>query len=196
LTYCLADLSGSGEITAGVLQLTVGMVAELVGNGHVDCAVDLMIFLAAELQGLGSADSSTLESIAQMASGLAGSGTVTTAEIKTIAEFIADIIGSGNITSEMTGKCFMDSTITSAGEVVTAQSCAQAVWSAVAAAFNEPGTTGNKLNTASTGGVDMEALAAAIIEALEATKIPVNIKQINDVDLAGTGISADKWRPS
>ena len=42
------------------------------------------------------------------------------------------------------------------------QSLAQAVWQAPAADNNQPGSMGSKVNTASSGGVDMDALAEAV----------------------------------
>lgn len=45
------------------------------------------------------------------------------------------------------------------------QSMAQAVWSAIAADNNQDGTMGSKVNTASSGGVDLEALAEAVLAA-------------------------------
>lgn len=44
------------------------------------------------------------------------------------------------------------------------QSLAQAVWGAPAGESNQAGTMGSKLNTASSGGVDMDALAEAVWE--------------------------------
>lgn len=44
------------------------------------------------------------------------------------------------------------------------QSLANAVWSATATENNQAGTMGNKLNTASSGGVDLDALAEAVWE--------------------------------
>ena len=48
--------------------------------------------------------------------------------------------------------------------VITSDTIASAVWNAVAAEYNNPNSTGNKLNTASTGGVDMTALVNAILD--------------------------------
>jgi len=47
---------------------------------------------------------------------------------------------------------------------LTADSIASAVWNAIAASFNDAGSMGNKLNTASSGGVDMDALAQTVWE--------------------------------
>jgi len=52
--------------------------------------------------------------------------------------------------------------------VLTSDTIAAAVWSAVAAQFNETGSMGNKLNAASSGGIDTEALANAIATAVVA----------------------------
>lgn len=68
-------------------------------------------------------------------------------------------------------------------------------WGAIAVDNNEAGTMGNKLNTASSGGVDMNALAEAVRTELESTTIPVNTKKINDVEISGSGSAADPWGP-
>jgi hypothetical protein len=47
--------------------------------------------------------------------------------------------------------------------VLTTDSIAAAVWSALASEYTQPNTTGSKLNTASSGGVDLTALAEAIL---------------------------------
>ena len=57
------------------------------------------------------------------------------------------------------------------------ENLARAVWDALATQFNETGTMGSKLNTASYGGVDMGAMVDAVLAALNATTIPVNATQ-------------------
>jgi len=47
---------------------------------------------------------------------------------------------------------------------LTTDSIAAAVWNAISSSFNDAGTMGNKLNTASSGGVDMDALAQTVWE--------------------------------
>jgi hypothetical protein len=46
------------------------------------------------------------------------------------------------------------------------ENLAREVWNAVAATYNAAGTMGAKLNTASSGGVDLSALADAVRDAL------------------------------
>lgn len=53
---------------------------------------------------------------------------------------------------------------------------------------------GNKLNTASAGGVDLNALADAVVAALEATTIPVDAKKMNGSAINGNGTPGDLWR--
>lgn len=50
------------------------------------------------------------------------------------------------------------------GAVPSAEDVAQAIWNSQASTYNYSGTMGNKLNTASSGGVDIEALAQAVWE--------------------------------
>ena len=88
------------------------------------------------------------------------------------------------------------------------------VWNAAAASYNTSGTMGQKLNNAASGGVDYDALAAAvwqyidrtltanpgvttaeIVAALEVVVLPVNVKQVNDVTVTGTGQAGDEWGP-
>lgn len=48
--------------------------------------------------------------------------------------------------------------------VLTPNQIAATVWGSAASEFNDTGTMGNKLNTASSGGVDLDALAEAVWE--------------------------------
>lgn len=78
--------------------------------------------------------------------------------------------------------------------VLTADSIASAVWSAVAAQYPDGATMGGKLNTASAGGVDLSSLANAVISALQATAIPVNVEKMNGADVIGDGSVSNPWR--
>jgi hypothetical protein len=80
--------------------------------------------------------------------------------------------------------------------VLTRDSIAQAVWAAIAADNTGVGTMGSKLNTASSGGVDISAVVDSVLAALNATTIPVNIKKVNSVAITGTGQTTDSWRPA
>jgi hypothetical protein len=75
---------------------------------------------------------------------------------------------AGSLTPYATGS-MTGTTVDSS--VITSDSIADAVWNAVATDYNNPNSTGNKLNTASTGGVDLTALVNAILEDVRFKKV-------------------------
>ena len=52
------------------------------------------------------------------------------------------------------------------------------------------------LDTLSPGGFTKDAVASAVVSALQGTTIPVNTVQINSKPLAGSGTPADPMRPA
>ncbi len=81
---------------------------------------------------------------------------------------VVPIEGTGSVTS-LTGTSDLRGLLSLEGEwtpfsELSPEGLAAAVWNSLAANFNELGTMGNKLNTASSGGVDMNALAQAVWE--------------------------------
>lgn len=51
------------------------------------------------------------------------------------------------------------------------------------------------LDSLTPGGFTKEAVASAVVSALQATTIPVNIKQVNDVTVQGAGTKLNPWQP-
>ncbi len=99
------------------------------------------------------------------------------------------------------------------------ENLARAVWDAVAAQYNDAGSMGNKLNTAASGGVDLNALAAAVwayatrtvtgsdaptpeqvaaavLAAAQATPIHADARAIKGQTINGSGTEADPWGPA
>ena len=58
-------------------------------------------------------------------------------------------------------------------------------------------TRATAYTTTSVGGSgpSAESIAAAVLAALNATTIPVNIKQVNDVTVQGAGTKLNPWQP-
>lgn len=79
-------------------------------------------------------------------------------------------------------------------ETLTVDGIVAGVWKAIAANYNDDGSFGAKLNMASAGGVDINAMVAAIMDAIEATAIPVDVRKMNGSTLLGAGTESDKWR--
>lgn len=73
------------------------------------------------------------------------------------------------------------------------QSLASAVWNALLLEYQEAGSAGKALSTASSGGVDLQLLAEAVWE--YATR-KVDVEKINGVTLTGSGITGDEMRPA
>lgn len=152
----------------GQIRSTSSLVAALTKGGNIGSGVSgagrissanmgvIVAFAADELIGLGTLDAAMVGSLS-MAADLAGSGEVEAA-IGLIAWCVSQIIGAGHADgSTMRGDSFMGANISSAGEALTAQSCAAAVWNALAAAYNEGGTMGNYLGALGAGANPWES---------------------------------------
>lgn len=62
-----------------------------------------------------------------------------------------------------------------------------------------PATVSSLVNTAVTTqnivSGSVESITAAVLAALNATTIPVDLRKINNTTVVGTGVSGDSWRP-
>ena len=109
---------------------------------------------------------------------------------------IADLIASGTMTVSggLTAYAvgFMEGTTEEAG--LTNAGIANSVWNSFLSNYTETGSAGKALATASSGGVDLVAMAQAILDAAQLTPIHANVKQMNSTAVLGTGVEADKWR--
>ena len=65
----------------------------------------------------------------------------------------------------------------------------QQINTAIAAAISTGGFSG------SLSDADIQRIVGAVIAALNATSIPVNIKQVNSVPIKGSGVVGDTWGP-
>lgn len=143
-------ISGSGSITSGMAS-GKALEATMDGVGTIsDASMALVTSMIAILSGSGTLSGSMVGTI-QMASDLAGSGDLT-ASAKLIAGIIGELSGSGTLTSDLKGKLAMEADIYVNESTATVNQIVSAVWSALAADFNESGTMGEKLNGAGNAG--------------------------------------------
>ena len=189
-----ATLTGAGSITQATGQLVISMVATLAGTGTV-AAADLRGYLnaVATLSGAGSL-TGPLRALAWLQSAVAGSGTISNATPYATGTLAATIRGYSDLTPE---------------------GIRDKVWDALLANYQTTGSAGKALAAASSGGVDYNALAQAvwtyldraltenpgittaeIVTALQATVIPVNVKQINGTAVGGSGTEGAPWGPA
>lgn len=124
-----ASLSGSGDL-AGTAQLIISMVATLTGSGNITNAA-LLAYL-------------------QLAATLAGAGDLAGAT-GALASALATLTGSGTASATPYATGTLAANITSAGNVLDTGNVGPAVWGALAAQNNNPGTMGEKLNDAGSG---------------------------------------------
>ena len=74
------------------------------------------------------------------------------------------------------------------------ENLAREVWNALLSQYQGDGTAGKALSTASSGGVDLNALAQAVLDKLNAASIPVNAVKMNGANVIGDGSEAEPWR--
>lgn len=157
-------------------------------------------------------------SIAGLAAGQAAANIAVNASAVTggIAWGVATGAFSVSATAQGYGLGYMQAS-TVDNSVMTPLSITQAVWGALAADYNAAGSMGNKMNSAASGGVDYTALGAAVwasvsrtltdgaapdttaianavLAALNATAIPVDVKKMNGATVNGDGSSGNLWR--
>ncbi|MGL6267060.1 MAG: hypothetical protein ACRC2O_04020, partial [Chitinophagaceae bacterium] len=153
-----ANLTGDGGITNAALGLIVSAAADLTGNGNI--TGDLLAFLNG---------SATLDGTSSM-----------TANLGALADLLAAISGSGDLVSGVIAKGQMSADIVVTGTGLTLENVREAVWSAIAAEFNEPGTMGNKMNSAASAGDPWSTLLPGSYADGEAGKILAQIQTLVD----------------
>jgi len=131
--------------------------------------------------------------------GMAGTGSVASLSGAGNMSLVVPFAGEGTVV-HLTGSGNLKGIATMQGEwtpyaELSPQSLANAVWDTLAIQNNEAGSMGAKLNTASSGGVDLNALAAAVLATLQANAIPVNMVQVKGQMISGSGSEADPWGP-
>lgn len=169
----------------------------LPGSGASTIAVD-----AAAIGGLiagGVANATITVNATASIAGLAAGSASSTIAVNAAAAIGATAWGVASSTMTVTGSAigyglgYMQAS-TVDNSVLTATSISAAVWNAILANFNENGSAGKALASAGSGGVDLEALAQAILAAAQITPIHSNVKKMNSADVLGTGAEGDKWR--
>lgn len=210
-------LSGAGGVDASAI-LALELMAMLGGEGGIDAAGGLIVNLLATLAGSGGITSAQMQAFLSLVATISGAGGVI-ATGAGIGSLLSELIGSGGAAGVATGLGSMGANLRGYGDL-TPEGLRDAVWSAIASQYDEPGSMGQKLNNSASGGVDYTALGqavwahatrtltsssgtaptaaevtAAVLAALQATTIPVNIEQVNGQTINGTGTEANPWGP-
>ena len=195
-------ISGEGNLLQG---------GPMVGEGSMSfTSDDASLGLIVSMSGDGTITFTAAGASLALTMAMDGNGNITLTGSGGLS-MIVPFEGNGNITftgsADLRGRCSMQGEWTPYTEL-SPENLARAVWDALATQFNETGTMGSKLNTASSGGVDMGAMVDAVLAALNATTIPTDVRKVNGDTIIGHGIPptydntgtmttpGDPWRPA
>lgn len=142
-------ITGTGTVSALALAVKLAE-ADLTGTGTItDANASRIVQLLAALTGTGTITDANLQAFLQAVAALSGSGGVSSGVLSGLGALLAALTGTGTATgSTLTGTGALDADITVTGTGLTTSNVGPAVWSALAAANNDPGTMGEKLNDA------------------------------------------------
>ncbi len=150
---------GAGTMAAN-LYPTRAMSIDLTGSSSFAATAGLVVSMAMAMAGAGSF-AATIEGRLNMSADFTGAGDLS-ADMSGIASMAVDLLGAGDLEATIAAYGDMAIDIVVTGTGLTTANVGGAVWNALAASYNDAGTMGNKLNTASSGGVDYGALADAV----------------------------------
>jgi hypothetical protein len=150
---------GEGSLAANLIP-TRPMSIDMTGSGDLAATAALVVSMACAMTGSGSL-TATITGLLDMTCDMAGSGDLA-ADMEGIASMAIDMLGQGDLEATIAAYGDMTIDIVVTGTGLSTANVGAAVWNALAASFNDAGTMGNKLNTASSGGVDYGALADAV----------------------------------
>lgn len=162
-------LEGSGTVASATAQSGYNIDAEITGSGGVDnvSTIGLIVSMAAVITASGGISSATTQALATMVAGLTGSGSVS-ATAQGLADLGAMLTGSGSVNANNTALMDIAAQIRGYGDL-TPEGIRDQVWNAVLTNYQTTGTAGKALSTASSGGVDYDAMAAAVWNAATRT---------------------------
>lgn len=172
-------VGGDGSLAAS-LALGKDLSAAITGSGAISAAsLSLVVSFASALSGSSSL-SASMRGAVQLAAELAGDGDISAA-LGLIAWCAVDLSGAGSLDgSNLTGLASLSAEILSYGEL-TPEGLRDAVWKAAAASFNDAGTMGAKLNSAASGGVDLNALADAVWDHADAVSVGTKLALLEKI---------------
>lgn len=193
---------GAGSLTATLVP-SRAMSIDMTGSGDLNATAGLVISMAIAMAGSGSL-SASISGYMNMSCDLQGSGDLA-ADLRGIASMAVDLLGQGDLDATIAayGNMSIDIVVTGAG--LTVANVGDAVWQYLIGGTTE---AQDLLATAGSGGVDYDtlwasmptslkqSLASYVLAAAQAAPIASNVKEVNDVTIAGTGVpETDPWRP-
>lgn len=149
LISATTTISGTGNISSNLTQ-GKALSATLSGTSTLSANASLIVQLAAALAGTSELTASA-KGVINMAANLAGSGNMA-AGLSMLVGLAATLNGAGGISANLRGTASMSADIQVNSGAATTNELVAAIWGAIAANYNEPGTMGQKLNGAASAG--------------------------------------------
>ena len=207
---------GPSNLLQGGPMEGTGVVAELTGGGNVSLVVGM-----AGTAAVATLSGNNLE--LKLTIGLDGTGSISLTGAGCNLALIVPFAGSGSV-AQFAGASDLRGRLSLAGEwtpftELSPQGLAAAVWNSALAQHQADGTAGRALATASSGGVDLnllaaavwgyvsrtltdsaagatpEAIAAEVLAVLNAATIPVDVRKMVGTPMGGSGVAGDEWGP-
>jgi len=192
-----STLAGVGTISNAEASLLASLLATIINEGTFSGNIVGGLSALCEITGLGTVVSdltdgitrvnivSTIDGVSSINFAITGgkdavctiNGTSNlTASLGALAGMIIEITSGGQLSNALViAKAAIEANITPFTEL-SPENLAANVWNAIATEYNTAGTMGNKLNLASSGGVDYQALSEAVREEMD-----LNSTQLHDI---------------
>lgn len=170
--YAFALAPKAGGLGTWITQSGT-LSASIAGGRNAEASIECSAALSATMQLVVSAVAAitasasltgNLNAIAPLSASITAGGSLT-ATLKALGNAVAVINASATASATAGAIGHMEAEITTT-EALSAQGLANSLWNALASSYNTAGTMGAKLNAAGSGGVDYDALAQAVLEAL------------------------------
>lgn len=207
---------GLAPVAVTVLPIKAGSMA---GTAHIQTAGEGSLLQGGPMVGEGTMSFTTDDGNLRLIVGMSGTASMTLTVSSPTLSLTMALDGDGNIVVTGSGGLSMivpfsgagSMSLTGSGDLkgrlsmqgewtpyteLSPENLARSVWDALASQFNESGTMGAKLNLASAGGVDLVALAQAILDAAQANPIHADLRRVTGQGITGAGTEANPWGPA
>lgn len=151
LLSATTQINGSGTVTVNVSS-GINLLADLDGSGTISAAnLSLVVSLAAGLTGSGTITTASLVGVVSLQASLAGTGSLD-AGLSLISFMSAVMEGSGTLTAGLRGTLSMSAAIYVNQSTATVRELVDGVWNALTADYANAGSTGGALAAAGSAG--------------------------------------------
>lgn len=181
-SYMSMRTTGAGNLAADLIP-TRSMSIDMTGAGDLEATAALVVSMICAMSGSGSMTASIVGFL-NMSCDLAGSGDLA-AGMEGIASMAVDMLGQGDLDATIAAYGDMTIDIVVTGTGLSTANVGAAVWNSLAAAFNDAGTMGEKLNDAGSAANPWTEVIESGYTAAEILRLIAAVVQGSAADLEG-----------